>query len=87
MAGSVAGDFSSSLRSVGERDEAFPIRHGRGDGVTHPAAPDPRKEPGAGPGGRPVRDIYIPLCRDRHKGIYADRETMPSIVPKTRDFR
>ncbi len=25
-------DLSDPLRSVGERDEAFPIRHGRGDG-------------------------------------------------------
>ncbi len=30
-------DLSDLLRSVGERDEAFPIAHGRGDGATHPA--------------------------------------------------
>ena len=35
-------DLSDMLRSVGERDEPFPIRHGRGDGATHPAARDPR---------------------------------------------
>ena len=69
-------DLSELLRSVGERDEAFPIRHGRGDGVTHPAAPDPRKEPGAGPGGRPVRDIYIP-----------DLRFGSDIKVPTRDFR
>jgi len=28
-------DLSELLRSVGERDEAFPIRHGRGDGATN----------------------------------------------------
>ncbi len=52
-------DLSDMLRSVGERDEPFPLRHGRGDGATHPAARDPR----ARPGGRPVRDIYIPDLR------------------------
>jgi len=35
-------DLSDLLRSVGERDEAFPIQHGRGDGATHPAGADPR---------------------------------------------
>ncbi len=35
-------DLSELLRSVGERDEAFPIQRGGGDAVTHPAAPDPR---------------------------------------------
>ena len=69
-------DLSDLLRSVGERDEAFPIRHGRGDGVTHPAAPDPRNGPGAGPGGRPVRDIYIP-----------DLRLGSGIKVPTRDFR
>ncbi len=29
-------DLSDLLRSVGERDEAFPLTHGRGDGATHP---------------------------------------------------
>lgn len=33
---------------------------------------DPRDGPGAGPGGRLVRDIYIPLCRARHNGSYAE---------------
>lgn len=36
-------DLSGLLHSVGERDEAFPLRHGRGDGVTHPGAPDARE--------------------------------------------
>ena len=56
-------DLSDLLRSVGEREEAFPIRHGRGDEATHPAGKDPRSGPGAGPGGRPVRDIYVPDLR------------------------
>ncbi|WP_254070233.1 OB-fold nucleic acid binding domain-containing protein [Acidisphaera sp. L21] len=56
--------LSNLLRSVDDRDEPFPITHGRGeDGATHPAARDPRDGPGAGPGGRPVRDIYIPDLR------------------------
>jgi len=39
-------DLSDLLRSVGERDEAFPVQHGRGDGATHPAGADPRRGPG-----------------------------------------
>jgi len=39
-------DLSDLLRSVGERDEAFPVQHGRGDGATHPAGTDPRLKPG-----------------------------------------
>ena len=69
-------DLSDMLRSVGERDEPFPIRHGRGDGATHPAARDPRDGPGAGPGGRPVRDIYVP-----------DLRIGSGIKVPTRDFR
>ena len=56
-------DLSNLLRSVGERDEPFPIPHGRGDGATHPAARDPRDGSGAAPGGRPVRDIFVPDLR------------------------
>ena len=69
-------DLSDLLRSVSERDEAFPIRHGRGDGAMHPGAPDPRDGPGAGPGGRPVRDIYI-----------SDLRLGSGIKMPTRDFR
>lgn len=69
-------DLSDLLRSVGERDEPFPIQHGRGDGVTHPGARDPRDGPGAGPGGRPVRDIHIP-----------DLALGSGIKVPTRDFR
>ena len=56
-------DLSDLLRSVGQRAEAFPLRHGRGDGVSHPGAPDQRDGPGAGPGGRPVRDVYVQELR------------------------
>jgi hypothetical protein len=64
------------LRSLGERDEAFPIEYDRGDGATHPGARDPRDGPGAGPGGRPVRDIFVPDVRLRS-----------GIKFPTRDFR
>ena len=67
-------DLSDLLRSVGGRD--LPIEHGRGDGATHPAGRDPREGPGAGPGGRPVRDIYIP-----------DLRLGSGIKVPTRDFR
>ena len=56
-------DLSDLLRSVGERNEVFPIRHGRGDGATHSAGKDPRSGPGAGPGGQRVRDIFVPDLR------------------------
>jgi len=42
-------DLSDLLRSVGGRDEAFLVPHGRGDGATYPAGADPR-----GPG------IWVP---------------------------
>jgi len=80
-------DFSSDLSSLGERDGAygeFPLPHGRGDQVKHGGGPDPRDNP------KPAvqaRDIYVPLCRVRHKGTYPEPETMPSQFPKARDFR
>jgi error-prone DNA polymerase len=67
-------DLSAMLRSVGDRDGAFPLVHGRGDEAKHGGAPDPRA--GGGVGGRRVRDIYVPDLR-RATGIK---------VP-TRDFR
>ena len=36
-------DLSDLLRSVGSRQQPFPVPHGRGDGVTHPNGPDPRE--------------------------------------------
>ena len=36
-------DLSGLLRSLGSRESAFPLQHGRGDAATHPAGPDPRE--------------------------------------------
>jgi len=69
-------DLTGLLRSVGNQDAPFPIEHGRGDAVTHPGARDPRDGPGAGPGGRPVRDIFVP-----------DLRIGSGIKVPTRDFR
>ena len=66
-------DLSSELASVGERDESFPLPHGRGDQVRHGGSgPDSRELP---PKGLRTRDIYI---RDLH---------IDTIKVKTRDFR
>ena len=70
----VSLDLSDLLRSVGDLDT--PLRHGNGDGPTHPGARDPRDGPGASPGGRPIRDIYVP-----------DRLAGSGIKVPTRDFR
>jgi error-prone DNA polymerase len=47
-------DLSDLLRGVGERDEAFPMPHGRGDDARRDSMPDPResKIPGS-------RDIHV----------------------------
>ena len=66
-------DLSADLASVGDRDAAFPLPHGRGDEFHHGSpTPDPR---GLAPKGPRPRDIYI---RDLH---------IDSIKVKTRDFR
>jgi error-prone DNA polymerase len=66
-------DLSAELASVGERDVAFPLPHGRGDEFHHGSpTPDPRGLP---PKGLRTRDIYIP---DLH---------LDTIRVKTRDFR
>ncbi|MBC7800710.1 MAG: error-prone DNA polymerase, partial [Gemmatimonadaceae bacterium] len=65
-------DLSDLLRTVGDRDAAFPLRHGRGDEATHGGSPD-RRDP---PLGREPRDIYIP-----------DRRPGSGIKVPTRDFR
>ena len=33
-------DLSELLRTVGEREEPWPVEYGRGDGATHPGTPD-----------------------------------------------
>ena len=68
-------DLSALLRSVGARDEPFPLPHGRGDEVKHGGSPDARDGPRQGLG-RKARDIYAPEI-EPGKGIK---------VP-TRDFR
>ncbi|TDW20879.1 error-prone DNA polymerase [Rhizobium azibense] len=54
-------DLSSDLGGLGERDGAFPLQHGRGDGVVHGSgSPDSRDRPKPL---APTRDLYEP---DRH---------------------
>jgi hypothetical protein len=78
-------DLSAELATVGSRDAAFPLSHGRGDQVTHAGGgPDPRDLP---PKGLRTRDIYVPLCRVRHKGAYPEPDAMPSITLKPRNLR
>jgi error-prone DNA polymerase len=65
-------DLSGLLRGVGERDEDFPMPHGRGDDARRDSAPDPREKMPRS------RDIYVRDLRiEPGKGIK---------VP-TRDFR
>jgi error-prone DNA polymerase len=66
-------DLSADLAGVGERDNSFPLPHGRGDEFHHGSPGiDPRSLPPKGP--KP-RDIYV---TDLH---------IDSIKVKTRDFR
>ncbi len=51
-------DLTGLLRSVGEREGALTLRHGRGDGTTHPDARD-----GTGPSRRAAGSITIPDSR------------------------
>jgi len=66
-------DLSGLLRGVGERDEEFPVPHGRGDDARRDSTPDSREKKVVS-----SRDIYVPDLRIAPgKGIR---------VP-TRDFR
>jgi error-prone DNA polymerase len=66
-------DLSEALASIGGRDTAFLLPHGRGDELHHGSPGlDPRSPP---PNAVEARDIYIP---DLH---------IDSIKTKTRDFR
>ena len=49
-------DLSELLRTVGEREEPWPVEYGRGDGATHPGTPDRGNLPGV----RRARDVYCP---------------------------
>jgi error-prone DNA polymerase len=65
-------DLSSELASVGDRDAAFPLPHGRGDEFHHGSpVPDPRGFP-KGPRAKDIVDPYLHL---------------DVIKVKTRDFR
>jgi hypothetical protein len=57
-------DLSDMLRSIGERDEPFPIKYGRGDGATHPGTRDPRDGTGRVPGraGGPCETFTSRIC-------------------------
>ena len=66
-------DLSEELASVGQRDGAFPLPHGRGDQVRHGGSgPDPRELP---PRGLRAQNFYDPY------------EHIDEIKVKTRDFK
>ena len=65
-------DLSADLATVGGRDAAFPLPHGRGDQIKAGGGPDPRELP---PKGLRTPDIYIP---DLH---------IETIKVKSRNFR
>jgi error-prone DNA polymerase len=83
-------DLSDLLRSVGQRDEEFPLPHGRGDEARRDSMPDPRETKRAG---RPTaRDIYVRDLRLGHgiprgEGQGSEAGTSPAIKVPTRDFR
>lgn len=66
-------DLSDLLRSVGDREEPFPLQHGRGDEAKHGRRPDPQKAPVLENG---PRNIYVP-----------DLRVSNTIKVKARDFR
>lgn len=66
-------DLSSELANIGQRDDTFPLSHGRGDQVRHGGSgPDPRELPPRGFRGRNLYDPYGHI---------------DEIKVKTRDFR
>ncbi len=76
-------DWSTELASVGSREGAFPLPHGRGDEFHHGSpGVDHRDLP---PRGLRTRDIYIPDLR-LGSGIVPGRAT-EGIKVKPRDFR
>ena len=78
-------DLSGDLSGLADRDTNFRLPTGRGDEFAHgsPGSPNSRDRVAA----MKPRDIYIPLCRVRHNGVYPEPDTMPSPFPKARDFR
>ncbi len=75
-------DLTDLLRSVGQRDATFAMRHGRGDEAAHPGAPDAREKAGAVT--PKARDIFIP---DLRIGSGIPRGIPEGIKVPTRDFR
>ncbi len=66
-------DLSAALAGVGERDDAFPVPHGRGEEVHHGGSgPDPRELPARG---LRARNFYDPYGH------------IDEIKVKTRDFK
>jgi error-prone DNA polymerase len=66
-------DLSRELASIGQRDAAFPLPHGRGDEFHRgSSSPDPRGQP---PKVSRTRDMYV---RDLH---------IDAIRVRTRDFK
>ncbi len=77
-------DLSALLREVGERDAPFPLRHGRGDGASHPGSPDRGDKAGATrTGGDRARGEAWTKPRD----IYCPEKLSTGIRVVTRDFR
>ncbi len=64
-------DHTALLRSLGEREEPFPLPHGRGDEARHGGGLDPRNALGRKP-----RDIYVP-----------DTRSAEGLRIRTRDFK
>src|SRR4051794_32812702 len=69
-------DHSDLLRTVGMRDEAFPLPHGRGDEARGGGGPDERN-PALG---RKARDIYIPDLRIESGLKVRTRDFKPRLV-------
>jgi error-prone DNA polymerase len=67
-------DLSGLLRSVGDRNDAFFLPHGRGDEAKAGGGPDAREEAAFG---RKARDLYSPALRPGHAAIRI----------RTRDFK
>ena len=68
--------LSGDLSGLADSDVDFKLPAGRGDEFAHgsPGSPDSRDR---APAPRP-RDIFIPLCRVRHKSAYAEFRIMPT---------
>lgn len=66
-------DLSDLLKSVGNRQKAFPLSHGRGDEAKRGGGPDSRDTP--------------PLGRKPHETHIPDARLESGIKIKTRDFR